>query len=188
MKAGTLLAIATLSIFYFKTIFAQGYEIERKNDGPVSFSVLGIQHNEGSTLQRESIILNDPSSPVILSSHSIHISFESRGYNYNGTTIFDIKSPIVALEFRTYFFDIFGQHMGNLSNIEVRDLTEGSDTITGVWRARDNDVQELLTTVTYVARVRLADGTQWMFNFDNVTLALAELNLEQEFEEENQLD
>ena len=163
-----------------------GYEIDRKPDGSFAFSISGVKINKGSSLKRESVLFNDPAAPVQITSHGTSIKFEDRGFVFSGKTGIEVNQAIVAVQVRTILFDIFGQHMKNLANTESKDLPNGKAELEGQWRAFENDVSELLTTVTYVARVRLADGTQWIFNEKNLVLALASLNLEQEVGEQDQ--
>lgn len=163
-----------------------GYEIERKSDGPFEFSISGVKINKGSSLKRESVLFNDPASPVQITSHTTSIKFKDRGFRFVGKTGVDVGQPVVAVQVRTILFDVFGQHMKNLGNTEPKDFAPGKAKFEGEWRAYENDITELLTTVTYVARVRLADGTQWVFNNENLVLALASLNLEQEVGEQEE--
>ncbi|UTF58767.1 hypothetical protein [Gilvimarinus sp. DA14] len=162
---------------------AQSYEIERMEDGPFSFSISGVTVNEGSALIRESILFNDPTSPVELNSHSTEIVYKDRSFRFSGTTELNVKRSIVAIQVRTILYDVFGQHMKNLANTEPKDFGEGVTRVNGEWRAFENDVSEMLTTVTYVARVRLSDGTQWVYDADNLQLALSTLDLEQKIGE-----
>lgn len=46
----------------------------------------------------------------------------------------------------------------------------------------ENEISEALTTVSFVARVRRADGTTWAFNADRLRAALGSLNLEKKLE------
>lgn len=177
------LYILMISLLVAVNANAQEYEIERDQDGPFSFAISGIKINEGSSLTRESILFNDPSAPISLKSHSMKIVYKDRGFRFSGETEIEVKSEILALQVRTILYDVFGQHMKNLANTEPRDFGPGSARIDGEWRAFENDVSEMLTTVTYVARVRLADGTQWVFDEDNLQLALSGLDLEQEIGE-----
>ncbi len=159
-------------------ILAGDYEILRSPDGPFTFSLSGVELNEGSSLMRESILFNEPSCPVQLTNHSTSIVYKDRGFRFSGSTDLQVTRAISAIQVRTVLYDVFGQHMSNLANSEPMDMAPGPVTISGVWRASDNDVGELLTTVTYIARVRLADGTQWVFDSGNLELALSSLNLE----------
>jgi hypothetical protein len=164
--------------------YAQDYEIKRVNDGPFSFSISGIKLNEGSSLMRESILFNDPLCPVQLSMHTTSIKYKDRGFRFAGKTKFSVAKDIRAVELQTLLYDVFGQHLKNLTNREVRDFPAGPAEAEGEWRASDNDVSTLLTTVTFVVRVRFVDGSQWIHNLDNLQLALSSLHLEKEFGDE----
>lgn len=170
-------------LFFSISANAQVYEIERIPDGQFSFSISGIKVNEGSSLTRESILFNDPSSPVDLKTHSTEITFKDRGFRFSGRTELNVQQPIVAIQVRTILYDVFGRHMKNLANTEPKDFSPGAASISGEWRATEHDITGMLTTVTYVARVRLADGTQWVFDAANLQLALSGLNLEQKIGE-----
>lgn len=165
---------------------AAGYKIERAPDGPFTFKIYGQTLNEGSGLTRESILFNDPTSPVSVTGHTTKIIYEDRSFRFSGKSTIQVSSPIVAIQLRTILYDVFGQHMKNLANTEPRDFSAGQSTLEGEWRAYDNDVSEMLTTVTYVARVRFSDGRQWVFNADNLHAALRSLNLEQKIGEESE--
>jgi hypothetical protein len=171
-------------LFFTTSANASGYKIDRDVDGPFAFTISGVKINEGSTLTRESILFNDPASPILINSHSTKVVYKDRGFRFSGTTEIQLKSEVVAVQVRTILYDVFGQHMKNLANTQPKDLSPGSSTISGEWRALDNDITELLTTVTYVARVRLADGTQWVFDAKNLELALSSLKLEQKIGED----
>ena len=162
---------------------AQGYETKRAPDGPFAFSISGIEINEGSSLTRETILFNDPSAPVQLKAHSTKAIYRDRGFRFSGSTELDVMQPIVAVQVRTILYDVFGQHMKNLANTEPKDFSAGTASIDGEWRAYDSDITRMLTTVTYVARVRLLDGTQWVFDAGNLQRALSSLNLEQKIGE-----
>ena len=60
---------------------------------------------------------------------------------------------------------MFGEHVQNLSNqnlsnTEAKDFARGPHEIDGISnRFRENEMHEVLTLVTYVAKVRLSDGT-----------------------------
>lgn len=165
---------------------AGNYDIERMPDGPFAFSISGVKINEGSTLSRESILFNDPSCPVSLGAHATIIVYKDRGFRFSGVTDIDVRRQIVAVQVRTILYDIFGKHMKNLANTNPKDFPPGPAKLEGEWRASDNDITELLTTVTYVARVRLADGSQWVFDQENLHLALKGLNLEQKIGEQKE--
>jgi len=164
--------------------YAANYDIERTSDGPFSFFDMGIMLNEGSSLQRESILFNDKSSPVKLLSHTMKVKYKDRGFRFAGSTRVQIGKKITALQIRTIQYDIFGRHMQNLANTEPKDFSVGEITVDGEWRASEHEITEFLTSVTYVARVRFEDGTQWVFNSDNLQMALSTLHLEKKIGED----
>ncbi len=176
----TLIAVLLLPIW----ALGADYNIERQKDGPFAFSISGVKINEGSTLARESILFNDPTCPVKIRSHSTRIIYMDRYFRFAAQTSVNVEEAVVAIQIRTILYDVFGQHMHNLGNTEPKDFSPGQFTVSGEWRAYKNDVNDLLTTVTYVSRVRLDDGSQWIFNLDNLQLALSTLNLEQKIEED----
>ncbi len=154
----------------------QSYEISTEADGPVI--------SRGSSLIRESILFNAPSSPVQIISHSIGEKYEDRRFVWEAETTINVDETIQAIQLRLMQYDVFGQHMQNLGNTEIRDLDSGKATFEGKWRARETDVAHFLTSVTYVARVRFEDGTQWVYDEGKLVEALQKLDLEQKIEEE----
>ena len=115
----------------------------------------------------------------------MEIDREDRSFRFNATTELKFKDEASALEIRHVLYDVFNQHMRNLSHLEAEDLSE-STTIKGIWRASDSDIREFLTTVSFVARVRLADGSQWVFDRESLSLALLSLDLERLTEDEEE--
>ena len=161
------------------------YSINRYEDGPFSFSLNNITFNEGSSLMREGILFNEPTCPVKIEYRGMRILYEDRSFIHSGETTLNVESEIVALEIRTALYDVFGRHIKNLANVEVKDFDPGRSLVSGEWRAFDNEITRLLTTVTYVTRVRLNDGSQWVFDPDDLLLALSSLELEQKIGEDD---
>jgi len=165
---------------------AQQYQGSRAADGPFAVKVLGIPLNEGSSLQRERILLNIPSCPVQIVGSTLTFDYKERGFQYKVRTTLQAQQPITAVEIRHILYDVFGDHMNNLSNTEAKDLNTGEHVIDGIWNTlRENDLSEHLTTVSYVARVRLADGKVWTFQLEPLLATLRALNLEQKIEVED---
>ncbi|WP_069133225.1 hypothetical protein [Rhodohalobacter halophilus] len=183
-----LILIFTSIFLSFSNAFAQQYEISREADSPFSFSIRGVELNEGSSLDRESILLNDPSSPVQITSHSMNITYVDRGFRFAASTSMSVDQPITGVQLRTIQYDAFGQHMQNLGNTEIKDFNLGNATVSAEWRAREAYISRFLTSVTYVARVRLEDGTQWVYDEDELIAALRSLNLEQKIGEDSDLE
>ena len=176
-----IIVIATIC---FASSMAYAYEISRESDGPFSFSIRGIAINDGSSLERESILFNDAGSPVQLQSHSMQITYEDRNFRFGAETDIEVSQPVLGVQLRTIQYDAFGQHMQNLSNTEIKDFPAGETSVSAQWRAREAHITRFLTAVTYVARVRLEDGSQWVFDEDKLFEALRSLDLEQKIGDE----
>ena len=142
------------------------------SDGGSVVTDLGfkIKVNDGSTLHRHWIVINDPTAPVSLSGVGINTVYRSQSYGGEYEYV-DVghglaKVPIQALEIRFMLFDVWGQHLKTLSLAEVRDfapnqvidLSEGGRVS---WRTYENEVSEMLSVVCFVGSVRQADGTIW---------------------------
>ena len=162
--------------------YTADYTIDRHEDGPFAAEMaggFGVRINKGSTLTRESILFNDPTCPIQIRRHTTKIAYKNRGYRFVADTVVEVTNPIVAYKMRVMLYDAFGAHMTNLGSTEVRDFNPGQTQLHAEWRASDRDISELLTTVTFVSRVRLADGSQWAFDAKNLAAALATLKLEE---------
>ncbi len=129
----------------------------------------GIQVNKGSSLQRRWFVINDPSCPVQLSGAGISTVYESSSvgghYEYKATGAAIAGEPITAFDVRYLLFDIWGEHTRTLSDTEVSDLkAKVALKDTGTWSTWENEVSEVFTVVSFVARVRRPDGTLWQYD------------------------
>jgi hypothetical protein len=127
-----------------------------------------IRLNEGSSLHRHWIVINDPSAPVKLAGVGVKAAYhaESYGgeYRYLPAGTASPKVPIQAIETRLMLFDVWGQHLKTLSSTEVKDFPANSTidlSKVGNWRTFENEASEMLSVVSFVANVRLEDGTIW---------------------------
>lgn len=154
------------------------YVVKRSDDGNFAFSISGININEGSTLKRETILLNNSASTVEITSGNLSFDYKDRGFVFTGKTGVKFTKPVKAIEVRHAVYDVFGKHVTNLSNTNAKDYGVSDVTLDGEWRASDNYVSEVLTNVVYVARVRFNDGTQWVADWSDVSLEMAKLKLE----------
>ncbi len=184
-------------------ILAADYNIERENGERVgsydTISEIGteikaeVKFNDGSTLIRENIFLNDPACPAKILSHTKRYGNETRFYctsdydcTYSASTSLYVENPIVAIDVRTRIYDVFGQYAITLAHREIQDFSTGQFEIDGAWDADYSLVDEMMTTVTYIGRVRLSDGTQWIYNTEKLASALSTLYLEQKFGEDDE--
>jgi len=180
-------SIAGIALVLISTsVRAELYEIKREAEGPFKFKLFGVELNEGSSLQRESVLFNDPSCPVQITRNRMVFAYADRRMTLSAATQLTMRQPIMAMEVRHILFDVCGQDARNVSNLAASDFQAVPANLPSTWNIFDeNDASELLTTVTYIARVRFVDGTQWVVNSDNLSQALGSLHLERKIEDEN---
>jgi hypothetical protein len=158
---------------------AGDYAVSRAADAPFAFpSIFGGTFNKGSSLVREAIVLNDPDSPVQISRVATRFELMKSNFALVAATDFTARAPVAAVSIRHVAFDVFGRHMENLAATDVTDRGAGAHSREARWNALGDLIPEMLTTVTYVARVRLADGTQWSADEGRLLAALGPLKLE----------
>jgi hypothetical protein len=123
--------------------------------------------NKESSLTREWITVHDSSIPAdIFGTAGVQTIYEAgRKYangSYKYTTKFSITSSenLSALEIRFLTFDIWGDHVRNLSITEIMDITAGVvKKIDGKWNVySENEVAEYYASIAYIAQVRTASG------------------------------
>lgn len=128
----------------------------------------GIQVNKGSSLQRRWFTVNDPSCPMQLSGTGIattyHSSTVSGEYQYQSVGTATIAEAITAFEVRFLLFDVWGEHMRTLSDTDVADHVGEVPLKGSSWHAWENEVTEVQTVVSFVARVKKQDGTVWDYD------------------------
>jgi hypothetical protein len=145
-------------------------QVEELSGGSVVTNLgYGIQVNKGSSLQRRWFVINDPSCPVQLSGAGISTGYQSSSiggdYKYKATGLATTSETMTAFEVRYLLFDIWGEHLRTLSDTEVSDLkAQVALKDTGSWSTWENEVSEVFTVVSFVARVRRPDGTVWQYD------------------------
>jgi hypothetical protein len=137
----------------------------------MSFGVgYGILVNEGSSLVREWVLVNDERLPVALSEFSgAEIHLADRNWRYQIDYKIDVTEPIAAIEVRFIPFDVWGEKGTTLSMTEIKDYTSGSYSMDGVWRiSSENEATEHFAMVAYIAQVKLASGAVLRANTEDV--------------------
>lgn len=157
---------------------AENYVISRFPDEPVKFEDGSLKINEKSSLVRESIVINAPNSPIQIRNSSLRLLYYNSSFRYRVDTMVSTTASISAVSVRHINYDVFGQHVVNLANIELEDWEPGEHKTSGIWNAYGDSASNVLTTVTYISRVRFSDGTQWTFNESALLDALGSLKLE----------
>jgi len=139
----------------------------------------GIKVNEGSSLHRTFVTINDISSPVQLQGSGIIVTFENSRYSFAGHGNASAAEALSAFEVRHVLFGMFGERIKTLSAEEVRDLEKASSFYLGheEWNATEGQVSDLLTVVSFVASVRTASGRVWHCDLKKISEAIGQLNL-----------
>lgn len=142
--------------------------------------------NEGSTLRRSWVTLDDTESPLALEGAGVSVSGRPANRSFGVVGNIRPRVPISAFEVRFILFDMFGGHLKSLSKMEVKDLAVGDEvTLSDMrprwrragadWEASSGEVRELLTVVSFVAQVRTRAGVVWQYNEDAILQRLREL-------------
>jgi hypothetical protein len=185
MKKITLITIALIQ----STISLSQLTLTRAVGSPSEIKLgMGIKVNDGSSLMREHITLNEKSCPLQLSNNGIDAvyassNYSSSGYSFKPVGAINALEPITAYEIVHVLYDVFGEHMKSLSHTAVTDL-DGQNAFSkySSWYASENDVSKYLICVSYVSNVRLKNGKIWKYNLPSVIEELAKIEIS--FEEE----
>jgi hypothetical protein len=131
----------------------------RGTGDPMNFDIgYGIQVNEGSSLNREWVIVNDKRLPASLTSFDSETRIDDRNWIFDIDYSVEISEPIVAIEVRFIPFDIWGDDYRTLSATDIQDLGAGAHTLSGEWRISESDAVHHFAMLGYVAQVKLASG------------------------------
>lgn len=136
--------------------------------------------NQGSTLQRRWFVLNDTSSPVMLSNAGIGTKYESYGGIYESVSkgTAEFKNEVRAYQIVFVNFDIWGDRMQSLVSTHVTDVTAGSKKdLKDTWFVSESDVREMYTTVAFVESVMMADGSIYHADRSAIAKKLNEVQL-----------
>lgn len=169
--------IILLSLFALKG-FCQ-LEVKRISGGSVITKLtMGIKVNDGSTLTREFIVINSPTCPLQLSDVGVNTAYGGNSYSFVPVGTVTPKEPITAYEVNHVLYNVFGEHMRTLSNLEITDLkaTAGFDKYSS-WYASENSVSEYFICVSYVANVRTANNVIWHYDSKDIQAELNKIKL-----------
>ncbi|APE43619.1 hypothetical protein BOO69_09490 [Sulfitobacter alexandrii] len=119
----------------------------------------GIKINRYSSLDREWIIVNDPSLPVSMEEITPRTVIADRNWIHEITYRLKVDKPVSAIEVRFIPFDIWGEKSQTLTSTTIADHSAGEVRSTGRWRIlSDAEAKEHFALVGYVARIKLVTG------------------------------
>ena len=145
--------------------------------------------NEGSTLRRSWVTLDDAACPLAIFDAGVSVTgspAEKQWFSVAGSV--RPRVPISAFEVRFILLDMFGGHLRSLSKTEVKDFDVDDEVILSEvrprwrrvgadWEAGAHDVRELLTVVSFVAHVRTREGTVWRYDENAIVGRIRDLGL-----------
>jgi len=139
-----------------------------------------IKVNDGSTLAREWIVINDEKCPIQLKDVGINpVYISGDGYKFKVIGTLNTLEPIAAYEIHHVLYDVFGGHLTSLNNIDIKDLNGPIDLSLsrGGWNPSENEVSEYLSCVSYVAAVRTSTGVIWRFKPELIKQELSKIQI-----------
>lgn len=165
------LLVGALFLTYFPT--SLGAEVLSGTGTPMNFEIgYGIQVNEGSTLSREWVIVNDERLPITLTSFQSQTRLNDRNWIYDIRYEIEVAQDIQAIEIRFIPFDIWGESSRTLSATVIRDIGAGAQSLSAQWRIlSESDAVHHYAMLGYVAQVKLASGAILRANPDTVVEA-----------------
>lgn len=150
------------------TVVAQVQKITRSSGGSIKTELgYGIVLNSESSLEREWITIHDSSIPAdLMGTVGVKTIYESVGryssgeYMYSANYSVIVQEPISAIKINFLTFDIWGNHVNNLSATEIIDLQKGeTKSFDSKWRLySENEASEFYASIAYIAQVRTKAG------------------------------
>jgi hypothetical protein len=136
-----------------------------------------VMTGKGSSLRRKWLVLNDTTCPVQLSGVGLDAGFSS-GFYFAPSGIAVSSASIRAAHINFNLFDLWGEPIKNLLFSTVTDIDAGSRVpLDDRWNVSAAAIEEFSTSVSFVGRVLLADGTIWTADLRAVSAKMAEAKL-----------
>lgn len=127
----------------------------------------GITINKESSLTREWVTINDSIMPAsfdvptgITTVYESGQRYSSGEYLYSAAFALTPTEDLTAVEVRFLTFDIWGNHVRNLSSTEVADMEAGkSVSLAARWKVfSENEVSKHYASIAYIAQARTKSG------------------------------
>jgi hypothetical protein len=172
------LILAALLLFSL-SLSAQIKAVKSVGGSVITDLGMGVKVNKGSSLNREWVLIHDMDCPVQLNSVGVITTYENSRYSFRPTGGVAVKQPITAFEVRHMLYNVFGEYIKTLSNVEVTDITTGIFEFEkySSWFATESQVTEYFTVVSYVAYARTEDGVVWRYNEISIKEELLKLKI-----------
>lgn len=134
--------------------------------------------NEGSSLRRSWVTLNDTTSPIAITKATFSVVGRSGDFSLRATGQMKPSVPVSAFEIHLLLFNVFGSPLKGASATEIRDHDAGDSVpLSGTWDLTWAQAQELLTAVVYIASVRTQTGVVWQHRKEEIAQSVLQLDL-----------
>lgn len=142
------------------------------------YNKLDYDLNEGSSLRRSWVTLNDTTSPIAITKATFSVVGRSGDFSFGATVQMKPSVPVSAFEIRLLLFDVFGSPLTAFRQLKIRDHDAG-DTVplSGNWDLTRTEAEELLTAVVYIASVRTQAGVVWQHRKEEIAQSVLQLDL-----------
>lgn len=164
----------SFSVFSFALgIFGQTAAAEtiRLSGSPMEFDIgYGIVVNEGSSLQRVALIVQDKRLPARIVDFTVKTPLND-SWQYEIDYSVELDDPITTIEVRFIPFDVWGDTGTPLSSTTIQDIDGSIWSDDGEWRLSETDAIKHYAMIAYVAQIKTADGRIIKANPDEVVSA-----------------
>jgi len=167
MKYWIKLIVCIYFIAIASLVYGEG-NVTKSSGGNIKTELgYGIILNKESSLEREWITIHDNSFPAdLLGTIGVKTIYESEGryssggFRYKANYTIKVLKPLSAIEIRFLTFDIWGDHIRNLSSTQIIDLKEGeTHDFDGKWNVfGENEASDYYASIAYIAQVRTKTG------------------------------
>ena len=155
-------------------------QVREEDGGSVAVRTANGVLNQDSSLKRTWYVIDDPKAPAVLNHGGVSPRLDDKDMQQYFIAVATVspRQLISAVEVRYVLFDVWGQHLKTFSLTELADSSTHIDFRgSNKWSALESEASQLLTVVSFVARVRMADGAVWTFDADRMTSQVDDLGL-----------
>ncbi len=173
-----LFLVASLGIAQDKSRSA--LQVHREDGGSVTVHTAGGFLNQDSSLKRTFYIVDDPNSPATIEHAGIFPRLDEKEKVHYFLPIGTVapKQAVSAVEVRYILFDVWGQRLRTLSATRLADSSTHVDFRGSTkWMALESEFGQLVTVVSFVSRIRTAEGDVWTFDANRMASQIEALGL-----------
>lgn len=138
-----------------------------------------FSHNEGSSLRRSWVTLDDVQCPLEIIDAGISIPGEYTASWFRAAGHVKPRLPISAFEVRFVLIDVFGNFIRTLSHTAFKDFAADVEVpLTDSWPVQsDHDLLLVHTVVAFVAQVRTSEGSIWQYDIQKLADSFNQIGL-----------